>query len=195
MVFGRRTMTLDELEATAAFKTLNDQQRSFVRAYAQSGDQFWAFAQAYDAPDPETARKGSYAVMQRASVKNAIDTFLMKTEKELFIEEVARVSRSKKIKPSQIRALELRARLQFGVDIESLQKESSASPAEVAAEPVAPEAPKEFNRDAKYEVGTRVLFKGQVVVITKVSAEGRAQSYEPADKTEAAVEPRPRNNW
>jgi hypothetical protein len=122
---NRPTLSIEELEATQAWKALNVQQQGFVRVFAETGDQFMAFSQNYTAPSAETARKGSYAVMSRASVRRAIDAFLKKSERELFIEEVRRVSRSKKVKPAQLRALELRAAAEFGIDLKSLRKESA----------------------------------------------------------------------
>lgn len=130
-LFGRDTLSLEEVEALPEFRKLNSQRQNFIRHWiAGAGDQFFAFNQSYSAPDSETARKGSYAIARSKSVKDVLDLFLKKTKKETFLEEkkrfikeIDRVIRTQNPKPSQLRALELKASMLFGVDVKSLRKE------------------------------------------------------------------------
>lgn len=172
MGFDRETLRLEELEATSAFKHLNEHQQNFVRAWIESGgDQFFAFQQAYSAPDAETSRKGSYAVVQRKRIQDVLNAFLKKSDRELFVEEVDRILRSRKPNPSKLRALELKARIVFGIDMQSLRKAVKAAP------------PPEFDRAKTYKVGDRAMFKGRAVEITGIDPEtGRATDYEFVEK-------------
>jgi len=146
---------------------------------ASGGNQFFAFQQAYSARDAETARKGSYAIAK--SVKEVADLFLMKTDKEKFIEEIDRVLRSRNLKPSKLRALELKARVLFGVDLKSLSKKSVKS-----EEATASELPM-FDPNARYIVSARAIYQGRAIEITAVNSEGRATDYEWAGDPQSPV--------
>lgn len=135
--FNREVLTAAEREAHPAFKRLAGelQQLNFVGYWIDSGgDQFFAHAQAYSAPDAETSRKSSYDVMQRKAVKNAIDAFLCKGRKELFLEELERACRSRRITPTKLRLFELRAATEFGVDLKTLRAEAAKSKKKEAAQ-------------------------------------------------------------
>jgi hypothetical protein len=183
--FRRQTLTLAEVEALPEFKgKLNEQQQNFVRHYVNSGgDQFFAFQNSYSAPNVETCRRGSYSVVQRKSVKTVIDLFLMRTPREIFIEEIDRVLRGRNPKPSKMRALELKAQMLFGVDIKSLRKKFET---EVSEEKSGAELPV-FDPNGKYEVGTLVMYQNRAIEITAVNSEGRATDYEWAGDPQSPV--------
>lgn len=164
-MFDRETLTLAELEETAAFKRLNEQQAAFVRTWIESGgNQFLAFQQAYSAPDVETARKGSYAVVQRRRIQDVLNTFLKKTPRELFVEEIDRVLRSRKPNPSKLRALELKSQIVFGVDMQSLRRSLKESK---KAETAAAQPPAHI-----FRVGDIVTVGGRRIRVTVVSPDG-----------------------
>jgi|ERR1700733_1098532 len=173
--FNRETLTTPELEALPAFKSLNEQQQNFVRHWVNSGgDQFFAFQNSYSAPNVETCRRGSYSVVQRKSVKTVIDLFLTRTPREIFIEEIDRVLRSRNPKPSKLRALELKARIAFGVDIKSLRKQFETEVSEEKSETEL----SVFDPKRKYEVGTRATYQNRAIEITAVNSEGIATDFE-----------------
>jgi hypothetical protein len=179
--FNRETQTLEALEAKLETCQQNEQWKNFIRHYAVTGDQFFAFANSYSGKDQETIRKGSYAIMAKRSIRDLIAWFLKKTEKEKFIDEIDRVLRSRKPNPSRLRALELKARIMFGVDLKSLSKKSGKSEEATASElPV-------FDPNAKYEVGTRVMYQNRAIEITAVNSEGRATDYEWAGDPQSPV--------
>jgi hypothetical protein len=109
--------------------------------------------------------------MQRKAVKNAIDVFLCKSEKEKFLEELAGACRSRKITPTKLRLFELRAATEFGVDLKSLRaeavkskrKESEAVPAETK----------------RYKVGDVIDYDGKKVRVTKIDENGQAVEGDP----------------
>lgn len=181
--FGRKTRTLEELEAKLETCQQNEQWKNFIRHYAVTGDQFFAFANSYSGKDQETIRKGSYAIMAKRSIRDLIAWFLKKTEKEKFIEEIDRILRSRNPKPSKLRALELKAQMLFGADIKSLRTKFKAedsqknSGTELSV----------FDPNAKYEVGSRAMFQNRAIEITAVNSEGRATDYEWAGDPQSPV--------
>jgi hypothetical protein len=163
--FNRETLTTEEVESLAEFKgRLNEQQQNFVRHWiASGGDQFFAFSHAYNTTSAEEARKGSYAVTQRKSIQTVIDLFLMRTPKELFLGEVNKILRSRKLNPSKLRALELKAQMLFGVDLKTLRAEAPAASAETKP----------------HKVGDVIDYDGKKVRVTKVDGNGQPVEGDP----------------
>jgi hypothetical protein len=178
--FNRETLTMAEVEALPAFRNLNEQQQNFVRHWVNSGgDQFFAFQNSYSSPDIETARKGSYSVVQRKSIREVLDAFLCKSEKEKFIEELERACRSPKITPTRLKLFELRAVAEFGIDLKSLRKQVKSKSDEKPETPDSPVEPPALDRNAKYKVGDRATYQNRAIVITAVEPEtNRATDYE-----------------
>lgn len=183
MSFNRPTLTIAEFEDTREFKRLNEQQQAFLRTWIETGgDQFAAFDVAYSAPNAETARRGSYAVMHRAVIQEAIATFLKKNEREKFIDEVTRVSRNPNLKPSVIRALELRAMMQFGVDIKTLQSQSEEAATKCAVAAAAP-APVSAPTQRVFKVGDVINYRGQQIRVTELNEKGQPVKGDPIEET------------
>ena len=160
--FGRSTLTMAEVESLPAFKSLNPQQQIFIRGWiASAGDQFFSFKHAYSATNDEVARKGAYAITSRKSVRTVLDLFLMRTPKEMFLEEVNKILRSRKLNPSKLRALELKGQVMFGMDLKSLRAE--AAPAETK----------------RHKVGDVIDYAGKQVRVTKVDGNGQPIEGDP----------------
>lgn len=185
--FERETLTLAQARQTFAWKKLNAQQLMFMVTWAESGgDIFAAFNAAYASPEPDpkkaksaaTRYKSAYAVAARKTIKEAMAAFLQKTPREIFLEDLNRILHSKKPNPSKVRALEIRAQIEFGVNLKSLKaKNVGGESAKPAAAPLA-----EFERTKKYAVGEKAIFKNRVIVITGVDPESSlASDYEYAD--------------
>jgi len=163
--FNRETLTMEEVESLAEFKgRLNEQQQNFIRHWiASGGDQFFAFSHAYNTTNVEEARKGSYAVTQRKSIRAVLDLFLMRTPKEMFLEEVNKILRSRKLNPSKLRALELKGQVMFGMDLKSLRAEAPATPAETK----------------RHKVGDIIDYDGKKVRVTTIDGNGQPVEGDP----------------
>jgi len=173
--FNRQTLTMAEVEARPEFHgRLNEQQQNFVRHWINSGgDQTFSFEQSYSAPDAETARRGAYAVLQKTSIKNAIDAFLMKTDKERFLEELERACRSRKITPSKLKLFELRAATEFGVDLKTLKAEAQSKKSGKAEAALAV--------TKRHKVGDVIDYDGKKVRVTKIDEDGQAVEGDPVE--------------
>jgi hypothetical protein len=159
---------MSELESLPTFKSLNEQQKNFVRHWvASGGDQVFSFNQTYSAPNPEIARRGSYSVVQRKSVREVLDTFLQKSEKEKFLDELERACRSRKMMtPTRLKLFQLRALTEFGCDLKALRKkEATQERADVKAPRV-------------WAVGDRTFYHDRPVIVTGVDANGRVTDVE-----------------
>src|ERR1700735_898936 len=126
--WNREHRSAEELEVYSGFTALdNDQERNFLRhLFASKGNQFFAFAQVYSAPDADTSRRGSYALMARKSVREVIEWYLKLTDREKFLEVLERACRSRKITPTRLKLFELRAATEFGVDLKTLKAEAQS---------------------------------------------------------------------
>ena len=173
--FGRETRTLEELEVKLESVQANEQEKSFVRHYAVTGDQFFSFANAYAGKDQETIRKGSYAVIQKKSIRELISWFLKKTPKEIFLEELERACRSRKLTPTRLKLFELRAATEFGVDLKALRAEAARS-TEVQSNLDAAAA-----RTKRYEVGDIIPYSHQKVRVTQIDEYGQPIEGEPIE--------------
>jgi hypothetical protein len=105
--------------------------------------------------------------MQRKAVKNAIDAFLCKSEKEKFLEELAGACRSRKLTPTKLRLFELRAATEFGVSLKTLKAEAQKKSATASATPTA------------YAVGDVIEYGGQKIRITKLDENGQPVEGDP----------------
>jgi len=183
--FNRDCMSLEELYATREFRNLSAQCGCFVDVLIQSrGDQTLAAQQAFSCVSTEVARSMSYGLLRKNSIRAVLALFFQWTPREEFLEELAEVSRSRNVGHQRMRALELRARLLFGIDLKTLDAEAAESKA--AKEPqVIPE----FVRDGKYAVGQLVRFQGRICRITGINELGRATDYE-VESSEAPSEVR-----
>jgi len=166
--FGRETRTLEELEAKLDSVQLGEQEKNFLRHYVATGDQIFAHTHAYESKDH---RKDSYAVMLKKSIRDIIDWFLKKSDKELFLEELSRACRSRKITPTKLKLFELRAATEFGVDLKTLKAEAQSKKSGKAEAALA--EPK------RHRIGDVIDYDGKKVRVTQVDGNGQPIEGDP----------------
>jgi hypothetical protein len=181
-MFDRETLSIEEWEQTREFKRATKLQAPALLVWAESGgDIFLAFNSTHSAPSSETARKGAYGLFASKTMVDAMNRFLQKDEKEILIDELDKVLRSKKVNPSKLRGLELKAELMFGVDLQSLGRSLAAIKKVGAKAAKEPEAISEFSKMATYKVGQKAQYQGRLIVITGINELSRATDYELAE--------------
>jgi transposase len=171
--FGRETRSLEELEAKLEAGQLGDQEKNFIRHYVTTGDQIFAHTHAYES---KNHRKDSYAVMLKKSIRDIIDWFLKKSDKELFLEELERACRSRKITPTKLKLFELRAATEFGIDLKTLRAEAAKSKKTEADQEGQSADVKDPNR--VWKVGEKTTYQGRPVVVTGIDASGKVTDVE-----------------
>jgi hypothetical protein len=169
----RTKMPIDELQTHSEWSRITPQQQGFVRNLHDTDDPTFAMGEAFSMANKEQARKGAYALMARANVRAVLNLMYRLTPQEIALEECEKTLRSRKATaPEKKEARRMKIEILTGMKIEPESDAEEETPSEPALKP--------FDREAKYSVGEKVLFKGRVVVITKVSDEGRAVSYDEA---------------
>jgi hypothetical protein len=172
--WNREHRSAEDLEAYPGFTSLkNEQERNFLRhLFANSGNQFFAFSQVYSAPDAETARRGSYALMARKSVREVIEWYLKLSDREKFLSELERACRSRKITPTQFKTFELRAATEFGVSLKTLKAEDQKKSGKAESAPV---------ETKRHKVGDVIDYDGKKVRVTKIDGNGQPVEGDPVE--------------
>jgi hypothetical protein len=173
----RKKMPLGELATHSEWHRITPQQQTFIQVLHAGDDPTLAMESAFSMSSKEQARKGAYALMSRSNVRAVLNLMYRLTPSEIALEEIEKTLRSRKATaPEKKEARRMKIEILTGMKVEPDVEETPA-----------PEPLKPFNRDGKYSVGDKALFKNRPIRITALDPESkRAVSYEWMDEAKAS---------